>query len=956
MPRPSTSTSLVWRVAQLGVSLFTISTVAVGQAGNSGAVPRASVAAGSVGGSTSVSGRITDAEGRPLEGAIVTIATRLVQTNRDGVFTLQDVSPGAQVIRVRLLGYRLDSLVVSVPLEQPITIALQPVRTALSAVRVEEKRAAGSAISLSKQRIAPNLKVLSVAEEIQALPNANAADAVSRLSGVSLQRHEGEGAYVQLRGLDGDLANITINGGHIAGNFDDKGGGGKRVAKLDGIASELLAMAQVSKTLTPDMDADAIGGSVNIETKTANDAPGLRLIGSYGQSNLYNAPQRQGAVSYGRRYGDRKELGMFVGLSYDTNNRIYDDVEPNYGYKSFNGVSNIVPLTTSRREYFTQRDRRGAAISTDYHWDNATSLNVRGMFTRFNDAAIRYRQDQTIGKTTTAYTPTSATTGTATGGSVTSNVQQRTPIDQNYVLAITGTGEPGRVKLDYALNVTQNEFIRLNAADVTFTQKGLTMNVDRSDPIIPMIVPQGAYPSDPTKFAFTTDAIANQIARGRDYAGIVNGRIDLGTQTPSALQFGLKLRQERRTFDDASTTYALNAGKTFTLADVLGSFTNADHFWGHYPLGIAPSDRLNESFIKSHPEMFSVTPDSKLTSLLNVYAGTERIGAGYASYLVDAGRWHWLAGLRVENTGTTYTANKAVTDPVTKQTSVAAVAGSGNYTNAFPSAQLRYELNDNTNLRVAVSTGIARPLYYDLAPHASVTPGATAADPQAVTLGNTELKPMTSVNYDLMLEHFSSNVGVASIGTFYKQVKNLIYAQTFKYVGAPYDGFNAVQPRNGPSGTVYGVEGSFVQRMSFLPWGLDGLGLDANATYTQSTSDIPGRLGKPFPRQANWNGNAALTYAKGIVSSRVTLQYNGPYIYTLGDGSTSVQTGDTYMMEHKQIDASVNFQVFSNAQFVIQALNMNNAPFGYFFGGDHTAIKQRELYGRTITAIWRYTY
>ena len=730
---------------------------------------------------------------------------------------------------------------------------------------------------------------------------------------------------------------------------------GKRVAKLDGIPADILSIGQVSKTLTPNMDADAIGGSVNIESKTSRDAPGLRMIGSYGQSNLYDSPQRQGAISYGRRYGRDREMGLFIGGSYDTNNRVYDDVEPNYGYKAFGGDSVAVPLSTSRREYFTQRDRRGLAAAADYSWDPATSISLKLMWTRFNDAAIRYRQDQTIGKNTANVTVVSPTTGSATGGSITSNVQQRTPIDQNYVLSLSGTAEPGPVKLDYAVTGTQNEFVRLNAGDVTFTQKSVNMTWDRTDPIIPMIVPVGTYPSDPTKFAYNAYTIANQIARGRDIGAQLNGRLPFGTGTPSALQFGVKLRQERRTFDDASVAYTLNAGKSYTLNDVLGGFTNARHFWGQYPLGIAPSDQSNERFVRSHPEMFTVTTDSKNAALLNVYSGTERIGAGYASYTLDAGRWHWLAGVRMENTATTYTANKAVTDAA-KNTTVVPVAGSGNYTNLFPSAQLRYEVNPVTNLRFAVSTGIARPLYYDLAPHVSVSPGATASDPSAVSLGNTELTPTTSVNYDVMLEHFNSDVGVASIAAYYKQVRNLIYYQNFVYPSAPYAGFNATQPKNGPDGTVWGLEGTLIQRMDFLPGVLDGLGIDANATYAQSSSNIPGRRGKPFPRQANWNGNAALTYAKGIVSSRITVQYNGPYIYTLGDGTRNIQTGDTYMMEHKQVDASVNVQVFQNAQFVIQGLNLNNAPFGYFFGGDPKAIKQRELYGRTVSLIWRLSY
>ena len=904
-----------------------------------------------------VNGRITDKSGRPLEGVNVTTSTSAlaVQTNRDGAFTI-GVPSGRVVVRVRLLGFKADSATIEGGALREVRLQLAASATSLSAVRVEAQRASGTALSLAIQKIADNVKSLTVAEEIRALPNANAADAVSRLPGVSLQRHEGEGSYIQIRGLDGNLSNITINGAHIAGNYDDKGGGGSRAAKMDGIPAELLAKAQVSKTLTAEQDADAIGGSVNVDTKTANDAPGLSLLGTYGRSDLQNAPTGQGAISYGGRFGSERQFGVFVGGSYDRNNRIYDDVEATYGYKTLNGQQVIVPLTTSRREYLTQRKRSGLAFSSDYRFDDRTSLTVKGLWARFDDAAIRYRQDQ--GLPLASATPTSDNIGTATGGSVTSNVQQRTPIDQNFMLGVNGTAAPGRVALDYAVSVTQTELVRKNAGDITFRQSGLAMTYDRTDPTTPVINPTGTYPSDASKFAFRTYVIANQIARGRDYNASVNAKLPFETMGHvSSLQFGARLRQERRTFDDYSSGRALRAGQTFTLADVLGSFTNPDHYNGKLPLGIAPNDQLNAAYILSqHPEKFASTAADTLASQLNVYSGTERISSGYAAYTLDLGNWHWVTGVRVEHTATTYTANKVVTDRVTKLTTVTPVDGTGQYVNLFPSAQLRLALDERTNVRVAVTTGIARPLYYDLAPHTSVTPGALATDLNAVSLGNTELNPTRSVNYDALIEHFSADVGVAQIGVFYKSLSDFIYNRSFTYVGAPFDGYNATQPTNGRDGYIYGAEGAFVRRLAFLPGVLNGFGVDANATYTQSRSNIVGRVGKAFPRQANWNGNAALTYAKGIISARVTMQYNGPYIYTIGDGTPSVATGDTYMLAHKQIDASLNAQVQRNTQLVLQVLNINNAPFGYYFGGDSNAYKQREFYGTTTSLQLRYTY
>ncbi len=307
-------------------------------------------------------------------------------------------------------------------------------------------------------------------------------------------------------------------------------------------------------------------------------------------------------------------------------------------------------------------------------------------------------------------------------------------------------------------------------------------------------------------FAFRTYVIANQIARGRDYNGLVNAKLPFETLGHlSSLQFGARLRQERRTFDDYSSGRALRAGQTFTLADVLGGFTNPDHYNGKLPLGIAPNDQLNASYILSYPEKFASTASDTLASQLNVYSGTKRIAAGYGAYTLYVGNWHWVTGVRVEQTSTTYTANKAVPDRVTKLTTVTPVDGTGSYVNVFPSAQLRLALDERTNVRLAVTTGIARPLYYDLAPHTSVTPGALATDLNAVSLGNTDLRPTRSVNYEALIEHFSVDVGVAQIGVFYKTLSDFIYNRSFTYVGAPLDGYNATQPTHGRNGYIYAM-------------------------------------------------------------------------------------------------------------------------------------------------------
>ena len=122
---------------------------------------------------------------------------------------------------------------------------------------------------------------------------------------MTTERDEGEGKFVQIRGTAPELNNVTINGAHVPGTQ-----GGTRVVKLDDIPSDLLAAIEVSKTLTADMDADAIGGSVNLVTKTPEGPPQGYVAAQYGQVTLRNKNQIQGGFAYGGRFGSDRQLGL----------------------------------------------------------------------------------------------------------------------------------------------------------------------------------------------------------------------------------------------------------------------------------------------------------------------------------------------------------------------------------------------------------------------------------------------------------------------------------------------------------------------------------------------------------------------------------------------------------------------------------------------------------------------
>jgi TonB-dependent receptor len=259
----------------------------------------------------------------------------------------------------------------------------------------------------------------------------------------------------------------------------------------------------------------------------------------------------------------------------------------------------------------------------------------------------------------------------------------------------------------------------------------------------------------------------------------------------------------------------------------------------------------------------------------------------------DVGPLHVNLGLRSEITHSAYTGHVAT--KVGSTTTVSSVPGSQTYVDLFPSAQLKYALSDRSDVRLAVTRGIARPNYYDLAPHLTGTE-CTACQYQFGNLsaGNPDLKPQHAWNYDLAIERYLTRGGLMSATVFYKNISDFIYSREFVYDGplTEFAGYYGTRPENGGSATLDGAELTYVQRFWMLPGALSGLGMDVNWTHTDSRADLlsdtattasgignPVARHAPLVRQAPNVANLAGTYDLGRLSGRLAYKYQGASIY-----------------------------------------------------------------------------
>ena len=909
-------------------------------------------------------GRIADSAGTAITHAVVHVdgATLNALSDANGGYRLTQLAGGMHVIIARAFGFAPESVTVTTvageTMTRNLTMHASTQRLAEVVVRESPRMAETKAAALAKQQNADNFVAVLSGDEIRALPNFNAAEAAGRIPGVSLERDEGEGKFVQVRGTEPRLSNVTINGVHVPGTEAD------RIPKLDDVPSDLLAAIEVSKTLTADMDADAIGGSVNLVTKTPEGRPRGYVAGQYGQIDLLSRNTYQGGFTYGGRLGADEKLGFLLGGSADRNNRAINDVEPAWGmYDTPGGSSVSAPNEWSIRDYLYERQRYGLGGDLDYRIDATSDLYVKGLWSLFKNYGTRYVYDLSGDAS-----PSGPMSGSIAGVGLERQSQFRTPVEQMWAGSAGGHHDTGPWTLDYAVNYagTRQQDTNYRTSTFGYTGPGLTIDYAANNTQSPKFHYQSTGDSVAANaagnYALEGYSTSDHLTTGRDIGGTANALLHYGLgENQSQLKIGLRYRDERKDFTNQQTGFKDLSSNPLVLQQVLSPFTDAS-FYHRLASGYTIAPVINNSAVNAYedanPTAFASSRNPVKDSLGSFYGG-EKIYAAYGMNTTDFGALRVNLGLRMEATRASYlghtlfTPNDASGNASGPQV-LQQVSGTKSYTDLFPSAQLRYAMDGNTNLRFAVTRGIAWPNYPDLAPNQSGTTCPTCANQPSLsgfTTGNPDLVAQHSWNYDLLVEHYLNTVGVLSGGLFYKSLSDVILTRRITYTGdGPFNGYVGFAPDNGGGGWLRGLEVAYTQRFVALPGRLSGLGFDGNWTHTESQVlvDPDANRRAPLLRQSPNIANAYLTYDQSPFSARVGWTYNGAMIDAYGDG-TPTANGDNYFYPHAQVDGSVVYNATNDVQLQFMVLNLNNAVFGFYQGTPgHEFSFQREYYGPTF--------
>ena len=870
-----------------------------------------------------IKGKIRDAAtGEPMTGATVTLAhthyTTTVQL--DGSFIFRHIPAGKYQVIASTVGYEQPS-------EVDVEIASDDdVKEVGFAMRVSARflenafvtagtdgRTEKGALRL-EQRADVVQNVMS-ARTIELSPDITVANAIQRVSGVSIQRdNSGDGRYAIIRGMDQRYNNTLVNGIKIP-SPDDK----YRFIPMNIFPSEMVDRLEVIKALTPDMEGDAIGGTMNLVMKSAPDKFLLSVNASGGYSTIFNTrpftaflhdgiAKKSPAELYGNNYsaqptdfslsnlqyynksnpinstmgltvGDRfagGKLGIIVSASYQNlfKGTISDRLVPDAQPLPSPAANTLNPSDSYIRQFNTQTNRLGLQNKIDYIFNARNKISLFNLYLHQNVYETRF-------------TPDSSTAGlnsTATKTSVNPEYRSTWQIQNIYNATLQGDHIlSNKVNFNWSgvYSIAKQEL----PDQATFNWNEVVMQSGGKIDSISNVFPTGTENVTTHRWQHNTD---------QDWAGYANL-----SYRPTILQRVVEFKAGGLYRYKTRTDY----NNEYDLQDSAGGL---------------PFTKINAIVPYLYFQATGQNQGIVTAANANTYTAHEQIGAGYIQAkfnLLQA--LQVLGGVRVENTQDAY--NTAL-----PATSTVGAHGTIHYTDVLPSVHFKYQLGMDQNLRLSYYKSISRPGFGDLVP---ITDNSNN---EFTFLGNPYLKHVRADNLDLRYEWFPGLLDEILVGAFYKKLENPI-----EYFVTQADGPSSlfIKPQNTNEATNYGAEAVVTKYFGMF-------GVSANYTYTHSRITTTKLLytyvagvgnqtetvnqTRPLQGQANNIGNISLLFKdqKLGLDVQLALAYTGDRIAQVSPYANL----DIWQKPFTQLDLSLEKRISHHFTFFGKINNLTNAP------------------------------
>ncbi len=894
--------------------------------------------------SGTVSGNINDDSKIALPGAKIALTPGNIYTTSDehGNFIFLNVPAGTYTMKVDYLGYGAHEYNVTVESDKNTkqNIVFAKKETTIQEVVVSGGTLKNQARALNKQKNNANITNVISSDQVGRFPDTNIGDALKRVPGITIQNDQGEARNLIIRGLAPNLNSVTLNGDRIPSAEGDN-----RNVQMDLIPSDMISTIEVNKTLTPDMDADAIGGSVNLITRASPN--GQRISATL--AGGYNPIREKGNYTAGLVYGDRflnKKLGAVFSFSYNNNNFGSDNIEPTWSLAN-DAAQTAYVSKMGIRYYDVQRIRHSFDLNLDYEFNSKNKIYASAMYNfrtdRENRYALGYKIKPTYNDDETEITgwKGSMTRQNKGGNFNNDNARLERQKVQNY--ALRGEHVLGsKIDLDWSMNYAMASEKKPHQRYIEFESDGLKFNTDFSDSHRPMISTIGA--ENLGNYSLSDLSDANDFTQEKEFGAKVNLRFPFSViqDQKGRIRVGgrLRLKNKERVNDYYAFEPINDMGSLLSVPTIN---LNGNNFQaGNY----VPGTFVNPSYMGGldlfNPNLFNgeLRPEEFLSSN---YSAKENIYAGYIRWDQDFNdKLSMIVGARVETTKIDYTGNYVMDE----EDLVGKISNTNTYTNVLPNLSFKYVPMQDLVLRAAFTTALARPNYYSLVPYLNVISGD-----ETIAAGNPNLKATYAYNFDFMAEKYFKSVGILSGGLFYKNLNNFIYTYTKRNysandfandfagqsnpIPAGQNNWRFTQQRNGDNVDIYGFEVALQRQLDFIPGAFwKGLGVYINYTYTKSKAkgitneDGDERTDVGLPGAAPHMFNGSLSWENKRFSARVSMNYASHYIDELGGNAFE----DRYYDKQIFLDANASYKITSQLRVFAEANNLTNQPLRYYQG------------------------
>ncbi|KGB58516.1 TonB-dependent receptor [Sphingopyxis sp. SE2] len=861
------------------------------------------------------------------------------------------------------------------------------------------------AINNSVQAKKANTSIVEVisAEDIGKLPDLSIAESLSRLPGLATQRLDGRANVVSIRGLAPDFTTTLLNG------REQVSAGNNRGVELDQYPSELLNGAVVYKTPDASLIGQALGGTIDMRTvrplaygRRAIAAGARFEVNDLGKLNpdISNKGYRAN-ISYIDQNADGT-LGWAIGYARMQSPTAEERFNA-WGYPELTDGTNTAFLIGGAKPYVKSNELKRDGVMAVVEWEPSDRLHmtIDGYWSKFKDDQRLRGIELPLAWGNSTLTDFTIEDGLVTSGtwSGTEAVMRNDVVHRDSTIIAGGWNtqfKPNeRLTLELDLGYSRLKKTEENLEIYLGTGRGagvgaretalgfqlrpkggiiLDPSLDYADPNLFLITdPQGwnscggAVPNCQDGFV-NTPKIKDELKSLRLQATQeLDGVI-------SSLRVGANYSDREKSLDDRGFVLTSNAypANTAVPADYLYDPVSLDF------IGI-PGMVAFDSWRYYNDGNYVLTDEAGWTPgrIFNDYNVREKVLTGFiqANFDADTGDTPIRGNVGLQIVHSDQTASSFYAQVVGGQVQSTPVTDGATYTDFLPSLNLTVEFADNTFLRFGAARMLARARMDQLKPGGGVNFDASKrnntdieASPWSLDLGNAKLRPLMADTVDIAFEKYFGQGAYVSVGGFYKYLENYIYRQSdaFDFTGfeipdggtvATYQGL-ANQWRNGNGGRVYGAEASLSLPLATFTQALDGFGVLASGSYTQSRVREGSADPIALPGLSRWVVNGTAYFEKAGFQARISGRYRSKFLAEVSGLSLKrdLVTAKSEMVVDAQIGYTFQSGALEGLGILLQASNLTNEPFVTYYNNDPRQIRDYQNYGRNFMAGVTYKF